>query len=542
MLLGIINTRSVTVNGLNSLIPINIHYPIYDVILEEELIPWNRTYGGNKSEGAFSVIQTSDGGFALTGYTDSFGAGDDDFWLVKTNSQGEMEWNQTYGGSEREQAYSVMQTHDGGYAVAGYTWSFGPGTFWNFWLVKTDSQGKMEWERAYGRDLGAHAFAATHTLDGGFILAGRIRANWEDFWVVKTDMNGTMEWNHTYGGFGDDVAYTIIQTADEGFAVAGSTHSHSKFGADDCWLIKINGTGDVEWDHTYGGFSTDVAYALSQTSDKGFALVGRTHSYGDERGDFLFIKTDQNGTLLWQKVFGGIEPEEARAVIQTPDNGFLITGKTSSYGFGRQDIWILKIDSHGEVLWNQTYGGSSNERSYSIIQAEDGGFVVAGLTASYTAAYSDYWLIKIPSDFTLPELTSPLDISYIYGTTGHYLEWEVGDQHPGTYQIIKDSDIETAGTWTNGTIKWNVDNLSVGIYEYEITVFDVAMNSRTDIVQVTVTINSKTSTIPSSTWNSSATKTSGAIAKSTSNQTYGFTIILVCTTLSSIIRRKRHPP
>jgi len=206
---------------------------------------WSQTYGGADQEVAHSLVETSDGGYALAGYTNSSGAGHDDFWLVKTDANGNMEWNQTYD-SWYDHANSMVETSDGGYAIAGSTGWYFSGIH-DFWLVKTDANGKMEWNQTYGESEEEVAYSLVETSDGGYALAGvtdSFGAGNYDFWVIKTDINGNMEWNKTYGGAESDVAFSLIETSDGGFAIAGYTGS---FGAGDYdfWLIKTDEHGII---------------------------------------------------------------------------------------------------------------------------------------------------------------------------------------------------------------------------------------------------------------------------------------------------------
>jgi len=205
---------------------------------------WNRTYGGTDDDQAFSVRQTSDGGYIIAGLTYSFGAGSCDAWLVKTDTSGNMVWNKAYGGTSWDDAKSVVQTSDGGYIIAGYTYSFGAGGG-DFWLVKTDSNGEMVWNKTYGGTDDDYAYSVQQTIDAGYIIAGLTEsfgAGWEDFWLVKTDSNGEMVWNKTYGGTGNDWAFSVQQTSDGGYVIAGLTGSVVAVTyQQDFWLIKVAG-------------------------------------------------------------------------------------------------------------------------------------------------------------------------------------------------------------------------------------------------------------------------------------------------------------
>jgi predicted secreted protein len=262
---------------------------------------WNKTYGGINLDWMYSMVQTSDEGYALTGRTESFGTGGTDFWLVKTDASGNMMWNQTYGGTGYDGAWALVQTREGGYALVGSTTSFGTGDL-DFWLVKTNSAGTMQWNRTYGGTDFDYASALVQTSDEGYALAGRTEsfgAGNSDFWLVKTDAAGNAQWNRTYGGTDTDEAYALVQTGDGGYALAGYTWSFGA-GSNDFWLVKTNSAGTMQWNRTYGGTSRDEAYALVQTGDGGYALAGYTESFGTgDDLDFWLVKTDVESGLAW---------------------------------------------------------------------------------------------------------------------------------------------------------------------------------------------------------------------------------------------------
>jgi predicted secreted protein len=362
---------------------------------------WSQTYGGSGNEAANSLVQTSDGGYALAGWTGSSGAGNADFWLVRTDSTGNQQWSQTYGGTGDDEAFSMIQTSDGGYAIAGYTTSFGAG-YTDFWLVKTDSAGIRQWDKTYGGPGNDEAYSVVQTNDSGYALAGYTGSSNGGglrFWLVKTDSNGIMQWNQTYGGPGDSEAYSIIKASDGGYAIAGSTDSFGAGGLD-FWLVKTDSNGTMQWNETYGGPGDDVAYSLVQTSDGGYAVAGYTNSVGSG-GEFWYyywlVKTNSNGTMQWNEVYGGQGSSEAYSVIQTSDGGYAMAGYTNSIGAGGDDVWLVKTDSVGNMQWNQTYGGSGDEAANSLIRTSDGGYAMAGYTDSFGAGGEDFYLVKTDS-------------------------------------------------------------------------------------------------------------------------------------------------
>jgi predicted secreted protein len=311
---------------------------------------WNKTYGGTNDDHASALVQTSDGGYALAGYTNSFGAGGYDFWLVKTDASGTMQWNITYGGTNEDLALALVQTSGGGYALAGSTRSFGVSNA-DAWLVKTDEFGNMQWNKTYGGANYEFFDTIVQTGDGGYALAGYTNsfgAGGYDFWLVKTDASGNAQWNKTYGGTSDDSATSVVQTADGGYALAGST---SSFGAGgyDFWLVKTDASGNAQWNKTYGGTSDDMAFAFVQTSDGGYALAGYTKSFGAGSHDFWLVKTDSAGNAQWNKTYGGTSMDYATALVKTVDGGYALAGYTTSFGVGPNDFWLVKTDASGNV-------------------------------------------------------------------------------------------------------------------------------------------------------------------------------------------------
>lgn len=305
---------------------------------------WNRTIGGAGKDEAYCVQVTNDGGYVTAGCTESSGAGLSDFWLIKTDENGSVSWDREFGGVYDECAFCVQQTIDGGYVVAGYTESFGAGSS-DFWLVKTDQLGLPLWNRTYGGSGLDQAFSVVQASDGnGYVIAGQtdsLGAGSSDFWLVRTDSSGNIVWSRSYGGSNSDVARSFQQTSDGGYVAAGWTTSFGA-GSSDYMLVKVDGEGRQQWSKTYGGLDSDEAYTVQQTSDGGYMIAGSTMSYGLGGWDFWQVKTDANGNKLWDQPNGGLLDDQAYSVQQTSDGGFIVAGSTLSYGHGSADFWITK--------------------------------------------------------------------------------------------------------------------------------------------------------------------------------------------------------
>jgi predicted secreted protein len=355
---------------------------------------WNQTYGGIDRDWAYAVVQTTDGGYALAGLT-GVNAPTYNFWLVKTDASGNMIWNETYGGALNDYAHALVQTSDGGYAIAGATSSFGAGGY-DFWLVKVDANGDMQWNQTYGGTNDERAYALVQTSDGGYALAGEtysFGAGSYDLWLVKADALGDMQWNQTYGGTDWDELSALVETGDGGYALVGNTLSFGA-GDQDAWLVKTDAFGIMQWNQTYGGMYGEWADALVQTGDGGYALAGGTYSFGVGSADFWLVKTDANGNVQWNMTYGGTEYDDAMALVKTDDGGYALAGWTWSFGAGKYDSWLVKTDAAGNAQWNRTYGGAEYDWANAMIQTTDDGYALAGATTSFGAGDNDFWLVK----------------------------------------------------------------------------------------------------------------------------------------------------
>jgi hypothetical protein len=358
-------------------------------------VTFAKTYGGSDNEEAYSVQQTSDGGYIVAGVTRSFGAGIYDIFLIKTDAFGNVQWAKTYGGTNSDVAYSVRQTSDGGYIVAGYTYSFGAGNS-DIFLIKTDANGNVQWAKTYGGTGYEGAYSVQQTSDGGYIVAGytdSFGAGGSDIFLIKTDANGNIQWAKTYGGTYEDIAFSVQQTSDGGYIVAGWTWS---FGAlwRDIFLIKTDANGNIQWAKTYGGTYEDIAFSVQQTSDGGYIVAGRTGSFGAGTVDAFLVKTDANGNIQWAKTYGGTYEDYAYSVQQTSDGGYIVEGWTFSFGAGLNDIFLIKTDANGNIIWTKTYRGTEWVGVSSVQQTSDGGYILAVPTRPFGADYDDIFLIK----------------------------------------------------------------------------------------------------------------------------------------------------
>jgi len=384
---------------------------------------WQKTFGGEDSDIANSIQQTKDGGYIVAGWTKSSGSGGEDAYILKLNSRGKIEWQKTFGGEDSDIANSIQQTKDGGYIVAGWTKSSGSGGE-DAYILKLNSKGEVEWRKTFGREDYDEANSIQQTKDGGYIVAGwtySLGSGERDAYILKLNSKGEVEWQKTFGGEGNDEANSIQQTKDGGYIVAGWTYSLGS-GERDAYILKLNSKGEVEWQKTFGGEDSDIANSIQQTTDGGYIVAGWTKSSGSRGEDAYILKLNSKGEVEWQKTFGGEYDDEARSIQQTTDGGYIVAGWTNSFGLERYDVYILKLNSKGEVEWRKTFGGEDYDEANSIQQTKDGGYVVAGWTTSFGSGGYDVYILKLNSkgefDTTPPNvmIVSPSDVVVLGGT------------------------------------------------------------------------------------------------------------------------------
>ncbi|MDY0780645.1 hypothetical protein [Tenacibaculum sp. IB213877] len=403
-----------------------------------------KTFGGTGNEVANSVIATSDGGYVILGFTlsndgDIINKTDEsaDFLVLKYSSNDELLWSKTYGGSDDDRGQDIIQTQDGGYAVLGYSRSNDIDVSENFgnqdyWLAKLDVNGNLQWQKSFGysgRDIGT---CLIQTDDNGYLITGELdvtassgegnsrtasRHAGGDYWAIKLNSNGSKEWSRYYGGTFTDTPQGIAKTDDGGFIIVGTSDSSdtditNNKGTYDFWVIKISGDGNLVWEKNFGGSEIDEARAITATSDGNFLIVGDTRSTDKDvtlnngGADLWLIKISTEGNLIWEKTFGGSSFDVARSINPTFDGGYIISGSSRSLdnGFsnqGQNDAWLLKISSEGSQEWQKFVGGSEIDFFYDAVQLQSGNYIAIGESSSNNIdipenkGFSDILIVKV---------------------------------------------------------------------------------------------------------------------------------------------------
>ncbi len=415
-------------------------------------ILWQKCLGGSFNEEAHSIQQTSDGGFIVAGWATSndgdvgnhYGAAStEDAWVVKLDSNRNMQWQKVLGGTGNEELFSIEQTGDGGYITVGYTDSNDGDVSGNHgggndcWVVKLNSNGAIQWQKCLG---GSHYDVAVSIhqvgIDGGYVMGGYAQSNDGDvtgnhssdydFWLVKLDVSGIIQWQKCLGGSGDEKAFSMQMTSDGGYIMAGFSYSddgdvsghHGELKYNDYWIVKLDSNRNIQWQKSFGGNNLELARSVSETKDGGYIVGGQAESVNDgdvtaNHGyiDFWVIKLNKSGDIQWQKCFGGSGDDILFSIKPALSGGYIAAGRTTSndgdvsgnHG-GIYDSWIVKLNAGGSVEWQKCIGGTSSEWAWSIIQTSDKGYAATGQTESNDNDVSgnhgaeDFWVVKLAED------------------------------------------------------------------------------------------------------------------------------------------------
>jgi len=405
------------------------------------LVQWQKSLGGNNWDEVSSIERTTDGGYIVAGSTSSSDGnvtanyGNWDCFLVKLNGSGTVQWAKNYGGSNNDYALSVKPTPDGGFIFAGPTESnnndvSGNHGFFDFWVVKTDGNGVLQWQKCLGGSGDDRATSVYVTGDGGCIVAGYTSSTngdvtgmqgYDDFWVVKLNTQGNIIWQKTLGGTDLDRAFSVIETSDGSIIVAGQTYSTNGNvfglqGGSDIWVVKLSPFGgSLIWQKCLGGNSYEDAWSIQQTADGGFIVAGGTNSTGGQVSgnqggqDFWVVKLNSIGNIVWQKCLGGSNEDYARCVRVNQDGSFILLGTTYSNNGnvtgnnGSGDIWAVKLNATGDLLWQKCYGGSGQDFGFSIQQINNDDYILVcsawsnngDITNPYSINWPDIWVAQV---------------------------------------------------------------------------------------------------------------------------------------------------
>ncbi len=481
----------------------------------QPIIQWQTTLGGTLYDEARSVLQTTDGGYFISGYTVSDDGdvtgnhGFHDFWAVKLDSMGAAQWKKAYGGSGEDWAYDAQQATDGGYIITGYTESNDGDVSGNHggkdvWVLKLDLNGDVLWQKCLGGSNSDEAWSIQITQDQGYILAcrssstdGDVTGNHGsfDYWVVKLDGTGEIEWQKSLGGSNFDFGYTVSPTSDGGYIAAGESQSHdgdvtgSHIGLD-AWVVKLNFEGKIEWQRALGGTGLDRANDIHQTREGGYIVFGQTNSNdGDVMGnhgdsyDLWAVKLTNTGEIEWQKPLGGSSEDYGQAICQTSDGGFIATGYVNSTNgdvtgnHGSTDLWVVKLSEGGDLLWQKAFGGTLQETGFALQQTTDGGYVIAGYAWSNNGDVSgvlgkaDFWIVKLSpsSSPTSAPLSAPLEIFPNPATNSisiisPYVSTEEADEHELNVSITDLLGRELSRQSISDSGKVDISTLPNGLY------------------------------------------------------------------------------
>ncbi|MBL7962306.1 MAG: T9SS type A sorting domain-containing protein [Flavobacteriales bacterium] len=405
-------------------------------------IDWNRALGGMNADQHGTVIATSDGG-ALVASALQINGPDFDWLVTKLDEDGNTQWEHAFGGTNQDWPYSAVEAMDGAFLVLGFTESLNGDVTGNhggqdMWLMKMDANGNVIWTRCYGgpgSDRGQ--MIIRDDADGFWLLGssgsigGQVTSNHgsSDVWLIRINNSGDLIWQQSYGGSGFDRGIDLVRTVDAGLLVASVTNSNDGdvsviFGGFDIWILKLSATGSIDWQQTFGGSDSDTPQNVLITADNGCIITAQTlstdghvsQSFGSF--DYWLLRLDNSGNLLWERSYGGSQGDSLPFTKMTSTSDLLVAGTSGSSdgdvssNAGAGDIWVVKLAGNGDILWERSYGGSAQDFGGKCDIAVDGGLLFTStslstdgdITAPVTSMGSFVWVVKLLPDLSpVPE-------------------------------------------------------------------------------------------------------------------------------------------
>jgi uncharacterized delta-60 repeat protein len=370
--------------------------PLIDGSNTEKRRTWDRTFGGPLADKAYDIAVLSDGSVVMVGHTRALKGIGHDVLIFCIDRNGETIWHRTFGGLGDDHAYGVVPSGDEDIIIAGFTRSKGSGES-DLWVCRLNKEGDLIWEHTYGGVLDDRARTIAPTQDGGCLVAGSTQSSGSpegDAWVIKINQYGQRVWEQTFGGDGEDGIFQVKMSANGSFFATGYTDV-GELGGFDLWILKIDTSGKLIWEQTFGKSHFDSGTAVEPTSDGGCIVAGLTSQKGYQNDQVWMLRLDARGKLLWQHVIGGNKNDNAWAMLSIDNFYYIVVCATSSRGSGSADAWIICIDINGKQIWERIYGGRLWDRPTSASMASDGGFFVGGYTTTKGFGFEDFWLLRL---------------------------------------------------------------------------------------------------------------------------------------------------
>ncbi|WP_290623504.1 MULTISPECIES: PGF-CTERM sorting domain-containing protein [unclassified Archaeoglobus] len=363
---------------------------------------WAKFYGGSGWEYFHSVTELSNGDIIIAGKTNSFGAGKYDILILRLDAEGNIKWQKTYGGRNDDEVFSIAEAANGDIIVAAGTESFGAGDY-DFWILRLDADGNIKWQKTYGGAKRDEAMSLVEAANGDIIVVGAaysFGSGLEDeAWILRLDADGNIKWQKTYGGAKRDAFCAVREASNGDIIVAGVTWSFGA-GKGDFWVLRLDAEGKIKWQKTYGGAEFEVAWSLVEATNGDIIVAGVTYSFGEGQ-KFWVLRLDAEGKIKWQKTYGGAENDWLWEMVEASNGDIIVAGVTESFGAGDYDAWILRLDAEGKIKWQKTYGGAKRDGALAMVEASNGDIIVAGVTESFGAGDKNAWILKLPSDGSL---------------------------------------------------------------------------------------------------------------------------------------------